>query len=103
MFWSHPRTGTPTCALRARSVSALSAAAGPTVTRDDRRLARASVLPDLSDGAAAARAAPNSEDTRMVSVGEPAPSFVLVDDGGAEVLLPSRLAATVLVFYRGDW
>lgn len=38
-----------------------------------------------------------------IAPGERASSFTLTDENGREVSLPATTAATVLVFYRGDW
>lgn len=38
-----------------------------------------------------------------ISVGGQAPGFSLIDETGREVNVRWTAAATVLVFYRGDW
>ncbi len=50
-------------------------------------------------------AAPASETTKTLSVGDPAPAFSLPDTTGNDVSLQSLTASgpAVLVFYRGDW
>ncbi len=50
-------------------------------------------------------AAPASETTKTLSVGDPAPAFSLPDTTGNDVSLRSLTASgpAVLVFYRGDW